>query len=85
MRLFVRRPGRALEAEFAKQANGVLNIFGYALQQKSTNPAVGNDALDLTVEENRDAIRDELVRIIRECRLEGCSEAEVGVYALYLC
>jgi hypothetical protein len=78
MRLFARKPSRALVAEFVKQANGVLNIFGYALQQKTTNPAAGDDALDLTVEENRDAIRDELVRIIREYRLEGCKEAEIG-------
>ncbi len=72
MRLFARKPSRALVAEFVKQANGVLNIFGYALQRKTTNPAVGDDALDLMAEENRDAIRDELVRIIREYRLEAC-------------
>jgi hypothetical protein len=48
-------------AEFVKQANGVLNIFGYALQRKTTNPAVGDDALDLMAEENRDAIRDERI------------------------
>ena len=80
MPLFARKPSRALEAEFVKQANFVLNIFGHALQLKTTNPAEGkeDETLDLTVKENRDAIRDELVRIIREYRLEGCREAEIG-------
>lgn len=80
MRLFARKPSRALEAEFVKQAKGVLCIFGCALQLKTTNPAAdkGDDALDLTVKDNRDSIRDELVRIIREHGLEGCNEAEIG-------
>jgi len=80
MSLFTRKPGRTLQAELVKQANGALNIFGHALQFKTTNPAIGraDDALDLTVRENRDAIRDELVRIIHEYGLEGCKEAEIG-------
>jgi hypothetical protein len=63
-----------------KHANGAANVFGLALQLKTTNPAIGkeDDALDLTVKENRDGIRDELVRIIHEYGLEGCKEAEIG-------
>ena len=46
-----------------KQANGAVSIFGVALQRKITNPAAGSDPIDLSVEENRDAIRDELSRM----------------------
>lgn len=75
---FTPKPGRTLQAELLKQATGAQNIFGIALHRKTTNPAKGQDPLDLTIKENRDAIRDELVRVIREYGLEGCREAEIG-------
>lgn len=80
MGLFTRKPSRTLQAEFVKQANHVMNIFGHALKLKTTNPASGkeDDALDLTVKENRDVILDELVHIVHEYKLEGCKEAEIG-------
>lgn len=80
MGLFTRKPSRGHQAELVKQANSALQIFGHALQFKETIPAAGaeDDALDLTTKENRDAIRDELVRIIQEYGLEGCKEAEIG-------
>lgn len=75
---FTPKPDRTLQAELLKQANGALSIFGAALQQKTNNPAKGQDPLDLTIEENRTAIRDELIRIITDFGLEGCKEAEIG-------
>jgi nitrogen-specific signal transduction histidine kinase len=71
MGLFSRKPDRGLEAELAKQASGARNLLGYALTHKKTNPPAGMEgaALDLTIKENRDAIRDELVRLIREHQL----------------
>lgn len=52
-----------------EQLMGAVNIFGIALQREITNPAVGNDPIDLTVRANWDAIHDALIRIIRDCRL----------------
>jgi hypothetical protein len=80
MGLFSRKPDRGLQAELAKQANGARNLLGYALIHKETNPPAGVEgaALDLTIKENRDAVRDELVRLIREHQLSGCTEAEIG-------
>jgi hypothetical protein len=80
MGLFSRKPDRGLEAELAKQASGARNLLGYALTHKKTNPPAGMEgaALDFTIKENRDAIRDELVRLIREHQLSGCTESEIG-------
>ena len=80
MGLFSKKPNRAIQAEFIKQANGAMNWFGVALRSKKTNPPSEKEdlALDLTVKENREAIREELVRLIREHGLAGCTEAEIG-------
>lgn len=80
MGLFSRKPDRGLQVELANQANGARNLLGYALLYKKTNPPAGMEgaAIDLTVKENRDAIQDELVRLIREHQLSGCTEAEIG-------
>lgn len=80
MGLFTRKPNRALQAEFMKQANQALVMFGYALEFKKTIPRDGmeHEALDLTTKKNRDAIRDKLVHLIREHQLSGCTEAEIG-------
>lgn len=80
MGLFSRKPDQALQAELARQAGQVFNWFGSALRFKKAGPPVGMEdaALDLTVKENRDAIRNELVRLIREHRLAGCTEREIG-------
>ena len=78
MGLFTPKPDRATQAEYMKQANNAVNIFGVALQRQVTTPSVGQEPIDLTVQENRDAIRDELTRIIREYGLEGCTEMEIG-------
>ncbi len=80
MGLFTRKPNRALQAEFIKQANHTLNLFGYALRFKKTIPPAGMEdaALDLTIKENREGIGDELVDLIREHQLSGCTEAEIG-------
>ena len=78
MGLFTRKPSRGIEDEMVNLANGALSVFGYALQHKTTNPGLDGEELDLTVKENRNAIRHELVRIINECGLKGCSEIEIG-------
>jgi hypothetical protein len=80
MGLFTRKPDRGLKAELEKQAVGALNIFGHALQMKKTNAPAGkeHEAIDLTIEENRDAIRNEIVRVIHDYGLEGCKESEIG-------
>ncbi len=80
MGLFSRRPDRGLEAELLKQGNHAMNWFGYALRFQKSNPRIGmeDQAVDLTAKQNRDAIRDELVRIIRRHRLSGCSESEIN-------
>jgi hypothetical protein len=53
-------------------------LLGYALIYKKTNPPAEGASLDLTIKENRDAVREELVRLIREYQLSGCTEAEIG-------
>ncbi len=80
MGLFTRKPNRALQAEFSKQATNVVNWFGCALRDKETNPRAGMEdaAVDLTIQDNRDAIKDELIRLIRQHQLQGCTEAEIG-------
>ncbi len=80
MGLFTRKPNRALQAEFIKQATNTVNWFGCALRDKETNPRAGMEdaAVDLTIQDNRDAIRDELVRLIRQHQLPGCTEAEIS-------
>ena len=79
MGLFTRKPSRGLSKDLIKHANGAMNILGYALTTKKTNSRAQNpdEVLDLTAQENRDAIRSELVRIVREFRLEGCTEVEI--------
>lgn len=80
MGFFSKKPNRALQAEFIKQANQALGLFGRALETKETAPQDGmeDSAFDLTVKKNRDAIREELVRLIREQGLTGCTEGEIG-------
>jgi hypothetical protein len=77
---FTRKPNRALQAEFVEVAKDAFTMFGSAIEHKTTNPLRGkpHDVLDLTVEENRDAIRTELVRIIHDYGLEGCNEEEIS-------
>jgi hypothetical protein len=77
--LFRRKPNRAFEAELIKHATHAMNWFGHALQLQETNPQVGTEGqgVDLTVKENRGAIRDDLVRIICAYELSGCSESEI--------
>jgi hypothetical protein len=80
MGFFSKKPNRALQAEFIKQANNAVNWFGTALQSKKTSSLTGMDdsTLDLTVKGNRDAIREGLVHLIREHGLTGCTEGEIG-------
>ena len=65
-------------------AQGALNIFGCAVEHRRTNPAKGNEdaVIDLTLKENRDAIRQKLVHIIHQYGLEGCNETEIGAVRL---
>lgn len=77
MGLFSRGPDRATQAELLKQARNSTNWFGFALMHKRTN-APDESSIDLTVEENRIAIRREVVRLIQEYQLMGCTEAEIG-------
>lgn len=77
---FTRKPSRALLAEFVEAAKTAFTIFRSAIEQKTTSPIKGKPhaVLQLTCEENRDAIRNELVRIIHDYGLEGCKEEEIG-------
>ena len=61
-----------------------MNWFGIALRFKKTNPRSGMEdtALDLTIRENREAISKELVRLIREHNLAGCTEGEIACHRL---
>ena len=77
---FTRKPNAALQAEFVEVAKDAFTMFGSAIEHKTTNPlrSKPHEVLDLTVEENRDAIRAELVRIIHDYGLEGCNEEEIS-------
>ena len=57
-----------------------MSIFEHALTTKRTYSRTENpdEELDLTIQGNRDAIRSEVVRIVREFGLEGCTEVEIG-------
>jgi hypothetical protein len=61
-------------------AKTAFTIFRSAIEQKTTSPMKGKPhaVLQLTCEENRDAIRNELVRIIHDYGLEGCKEEEIS-------
>lgn len=80
MGFFSKKPDRALQGELIKQANNAMNWFGFALRFQKTNPPAGmeDSAIDLTVKTNRDAIKREIVRLISECGLMGCTEGEIG-------
>ena len=80
MGLFTRKPSRDLAAELTRQAASATAIFAYALKHKKSMPRDRwpDEGLDLTVRENRNAIRDELIRIILDYGLEGCPDKEIG-------
>ena len=80
MGLFTKKPSTGMQQALTNQANAAMNIFGYALQHKATNPQDDDpdSSLDLEDEENRIAISEELSRIVRESGLEGSSEAQIG-------
>lgn len=80
MGLFSRKPSIDIQNALMNQANAAMNIFGHALQHKATIPQDDNpdSSIDLEVEENRMSISAELSRIVRECGLVGCSEAQIG-------
>ncbi len=66
MGLFTRKPSRSLQAGLVKNAKFIALFSGFALQHQKTNPhkAYADQAIDLTQAENRNAIREELSRII---------------------
>jgi hypothetical protein len=80
MGLFSKKPSRTMQQALLSQANTAVNVFGYALQHKATNPQddSSDSSIDLEIAENRKTISAELSRLIDECGLAGCTEAEIG-------
>ena len=85
MGFFTKRPSREMQATYIKGADLAMNVFGYALQKKTPNPPKNqfeDHAIDLTVGDNRTAIRGEICRLVRDCHFTSATDGESMVRAL---
>jgi len=74
-----------MQATYIKCADLAMNVFGYALQKKTPNPPKNkfeDHAIDLTVGDNRTAIRGEICRLVRDCHFTSATDGESMVRAL---
>jgi hypothetical protein len=80
MGIFSKKPDVELQRELIKQASNVTKWFGVALRYKKTFPPAGKEGseIDLTIKQNREAIKRELVNLISAYGLIGCIEGEIG-------
>ena len=83
MGLFSRKPDRELQAQLIKNATNAVNWFRFVLQHKRTNPKKGmeDSAFDLTIKDNRDAIRGAIVDQIRDHQL-AASTGSIGEWLI---